>query len=281
MNIAPANNNNNLYGPEAPAKPPLPNLVPPRELERVLLRMPAELVSSLDMIEVPLVVVRNTPGLYFVTTGFPELERVTEYLVYVPDQKAYPGRPEAPHNVREGMNAALAAMALAPQNVRNAFLAHRRERLEAIEANPALAFEARPEPLNVLILAQRYITMLNPPETAEQKLERFLKSAPAARNTPMARHMMETIYRPSAEESRRRYTDERKWRKSDGARTAASLTNFPDLVNARFFKADVAFGRRKHAVAAWGNARGLFNSRRRRASTRREGTRRRRSSHRR
>ena len=265
MNIAPPANND-LYDdepapPAPPPPPPLPNLVHPDDLERVLLRMPEELIPSTGFTEVPLNRVRTTPGLYFVQTGSQELGFITEYLVYVPDQTAYPGRPEAPRNVREGLNAVLAAMALAPRNAYNAFLAHRRERLAAIEADPALAVEARPEPLNVLILARRHITMFNPPETAEQMLERFLERVPDARGTPLALQMLE-IYRAREEASRQRYTAERTWRIIGRPRTAASLENFPDLAGARFFRNDIVLRRRKHAVTTWAAARGLLNTRR-------------------
>lgn len=279
MNIPVANNN--LYNgePAPPPPPPLPNLVLPLDIEQVLRRTSRDLISTVGLIEIPLATVRTTPGLYFVTTGLQELGSITEYLVYVPDQAAYPGRPEAPRNVREGIYAMMAAMARGPRDAYNAEVARGRERLAAIEADPALAFEARPAPLNVLILATRHITMQDPPETAEQMLERFLERAPAARNTQMARRMMETMYRPRAEASQRRYTTERTWRMNDRARTAASLGNFPVLENAHFFKADAAFDRRKHALAAWETARGLLNSRRQRSRRRSSKvTRRRRSS---
>jgi hypothetical protein len=179
MNIPAANND--LYDGEPagpPRPPPLPNLVHPDDLERVLLRMPEELIPSMGFSEIPLDRVRTTPGFYFVHTGSQAFGLITEYLVYVPNQARYPGRPEAPRNVRGGMNALRVALG---------------ERPAVIEAGP--------EPLNVLILFWRRITTaFNPPEIAnEADRRRFItertwsfytrgKTAESLQNFPNVAH---------------------------------------------------------------------------------------------
>lgn len=233
MNIPPANNE--LYdgipaAPAPPRPPPLPNLVHPDDLERVLLRMPEELIPSMGFSEIPLDRVRTTPGLYFATTGSQAFNLITEYLIYVPNQAIYPGRPEEPRNDRGGMNGLMVALGERPA-----------------------VLVARPEPLNVLILASRRITTaFNPP------------NPPEIENEVDPRMPWFGAGRRRFEADQRRFIAERTWRISRRPRTAASLENFPGVAFARFFRNDIVLRRRTHALSTRTSRR-----QRRRRSTRR------------
>jgi hypothetical protein len=276
--MEPAANINLYNGVEAP--PPPANIVQANSANLILRDLPNELIGPPRYDEIPLVAVRDIPGFYFVSENTLGIS-VWESLIYVPNQTEFPGRREPPRNVREEILETMAQIAVRfdPEQ-REAALAPLRERLHEIDMNPALAIVERPAPLNVITLAWRSIQRMEPPQTAEARLEEFLSRAPQARGTPMEAHMLEQFRQREAHE-RQIYERERNWNISRGPRTAAGLANLRNLQTSRFYR--VPWVVRRHAVNAWARSRGNLPARNAprnaRRLTRRKMSRRKRTTH--
>ncbi len=257
--------NINLYdGVEAP--PPPANIVEANSVNLILRDLPNELIAPPRFREIPLVAVRAIPGFYFVSEN-PLGISLWESLIYVPNQTEFPGRPEPPRNVREEILTSMALIGMqADPDQHEALLAPYRERLNEIEMNPALAIVERPAPLNVITLAWRHIQRMEPPQTAEARLEEFLSRAPRARGTPMEAYMLEQ-FRQSEARERQIYERERNWNISRGPRTAAGLANLRNLETSRFYRV-APMTRRGNALNAWARARGNLPPRNERRSRR-------------
>lgn len=263
--------NNNLYNGIPPNVLPA-NIVDPELVLHVLENRPHDLISKIYREKTPLDIVRRTPGIYFISKRVDD--RIYEKIIFVPNQTEFPGAPEAPRNIREGIHLRMAIAGGLDPAARNIVLARERARLDEIEANPDLAFVVPPPPLNISMLAFRIINTIEPPQPAEERLEEFLTRVPAEiRGSPMADYMLNQ-FRQYENAARATYEREKEWVIDRRPKTAASLSNLEDVDTWNFYRFS-PFIRRQHAVNAWARAHGVLPPRNERRTRRDRKTRRR------